>query len=406
MSTVDFAELYARRARAFEGKRETVAGGLALSGGGFRAMLFHVGSLRRLNELGALDPLHRISSVSGGSLTSARLALDWQRIVGPAAVASGFDDFQKRVFDFAGKRIDIASGLVGIVRPRRSISESVAKRYRPLLGERRLSEVPGAKPRFVFCATNLGTGSLLRFAEPYTADRRVGHRKNLDLPLTTVVAASSAFPPVLSPMRIELEKDVDDLTQQWPDDPIPELAGTDYARYLELSDGGVYDNLGVQPLERYHTMLVSDGGGPFEYEDSVKSDWVQHMIRTMKVIDNQVRSLRRLDLVTDMKKGRRRGAYWGINTAYSEYPDRVLDIHDSWSEYLSQVPTRLHKIDPTVRKQLINLGYGLADAAIRSYVVDEDDREKLPEVRLPFEDEPLSGPAPLPFGKKPVWKFW
>lgn len=39
---------------------------LCLSGGGYRAMLFHIGVLWRLNEIGWLPKLDRISSVSGG----------------------------------------------------------------------------------------------------------------------------------------------------------------------------------------------------------------------------------------------------------------------------------------------------------------------------------------------------
>jgi len=42
--------------------------GLALSGGGFRATLFHLGAFWRLNELGYLPNLDRVSSVSGGSI--------------------------------------------------------------------------------------------------------------------------------------------------------------------------------------------------------------------------------------------------------------------------------------------------------------------------------------------------
>jgi hypothetical protein len=41
---------------------------LCLSGGGYRAMLFHLGGLWRLNELGHLPKLARVSSVSGGSV--------------------------------------------------------------------------------------------------------------------------------------------------------------------------------------------------------------------------------------------------------------------------------------------------------------------------------------------------
>ena len=51
----------------------------ALSGGGYRAALFHMGAMRRLFELGVLqDPEFRtVPSVSGGSLASAALAQAW-----------------------------------------------------------------------------------------------------------------------------------------------------------------------------------------------------------------------------------------------------------------------------------------------------------------------------------------
>jgi hypothetical protein len=73
---------------------------LSLSGGGYRAMLFHVGSLWRLAQLGILSleshtavaptgapipigQLQRVSSVSGGSIEAAQLALRWQERAGP-----------------------------------------------------------------------------------------------------------------------------------------------------------------------------------------------------------------------------------------------------------------------------------------------------------------------------------
>src|SRR5713226_2319013 len=51
---------------------------LCLSGGGYRAMLFHVGALWRLNEVGLLKDAKRISAVSGGSITAGYLAVAWQ----------------------------------------------------------------------------------------------------------------------------------------------------------------------------------------------------------------------------------------------------------------------------------------------------------------------------------------
>jgi NTE family protein len=54
---------------------------LCLSGGGYRAMVFHLGALIRLNELGLLPRLKRVSSVSGGSITSACRQRDAQPLV-------------------------------------------------------------------------------------------------------------------------------------------------------------------------------------------------------------------------------------------------------------------------------------------------------------------------------------
>ena len=70
---------------------------VCLSGGGYRAMLFHTGVLWRLIELELLSPINhsaklpggqsaaigtfkRISSVSGGSIISAMLGFKWSRL--------------------------------------------------------------------------------------------------------------------------------------------------------------------------------------------------------------------------------------------------------------------------------------------------------------------------------------
>src|SRR5208283_3651720 len=45
--------------------------GLALSGGGSRAIAFHLGCLRALNQLGLLDRVVVLSTVSGGSVIGA-----------------------------------------------------------------------------------------------------------------------------------------------------------------------------------------------------------------------------------------------------------------------------------------------------------------------------------------------
>ena len=55
--------------------------GLALSGGGFRASIFHLGVLRRLAEAGWLNKIDVISTVSGGSIVGAFAALGWKDVL-------------------------------------------------------------------------------------------------------------------------------------------------------------------------------------------------------------------------------------------------------------------------------------------------------------------------------------
>jgi NTE family protein len=73
------APVQAIPADALEGKPEPGMA-LCLSGGGYRAMVFHVGSLWRLYESGLLGQIKRISSVSGGSITAGLLGLMWRQL--------------------------------------------------------------------------------------------------------------------------------------------------------------------------------------------------------------------------------------------------------------------------------------------------------------------------------------
>jgi hypothetical protein len=90
---------------------------IALSGGGFRAMLYHLGALRRLNEFGLLSVMDRLSTVSGGSLAGAVLGLHWSSLTfGTDGVAAGFDAVEREVIAIADRTIDIPSAALGFLR--------------------------------------------------------------------------------------------------------------------------------------------------------------------------------------------------------------------------------------------------------------------------------------------------
>ena len=91
-------------------------------------------------------------------------------------------------------------------------------------------------------STNVQSGALWRFSRPYMADYRVGMIKNPTTELAVAVAASSAFPPVLSPLKLELDKSLYEL----PSGKVSEDLHTEpYLTDVFLTDGGVYDNLGL-----------------------------------------------------------------------------------------------------------------------------------------------------------------
>jgi NTE family protein len=229
--------------------------GLCLSGGGFRAMLFHLGSLIRLNELGLLPKIDRVSSVSGGSLAAGILAAGWADLgFGPDGSATRFHVVSEPLLRLARKRVDIPAILLGFI-PFVHAANLAALCYdRAVFRKKTLQDLPD-RPRFVFTSTSLQTGVLWRFAREYAADWRVGQWDDPDLRLALAVAASAAFPPMLSPAKIKPPKGS---IRPWTDPTT--LTAPAFGKKLFLTDGGVYDNLGLEPIwKRYRTLLVSDG---------------------------------------------------------------------------------------------------------------------------------------------------
>ena len=179
---------------------------LCLSGGGYRAMVFHIGALWRLYELRLLDKINRISSVSGGSITAGLLALRWRELsFNPASLQN---DFVPKVVGplrrFACKTIDEEAFILDHL-PFGSVSGHIAAAYDDhLFKGATLQDLPD-EPRFVINATNVQSGVLWRFMKPYMRDYCVGEVKTPTVRLAQAVAASSAFPPVLSPLELQLD---------------------------------------------------------------------------------------------------------------------------------------------------------------------------------------------------------
>lgn len=338
---------------------------LALSGGGFRATLFHVGALIRLNECALLPTLARISSVSGGSIAAGRLAVAWPRLRFTDGVARNFDqEVVEPLRAFCRSDVDRRAVALGALSPFSTVGDVLTRIYADeLLEGAKLSELPVA-PRFVFNATNLRTGRLVRMSRDYLADYRVGQVRNPNLPLARAVAASSAFPPILSPVTV----DGSDMAWERVDGADlfddPEQRGE-----LQLTDGGVYDNLGLETVDDFSTLLVSDAGAPFAITGEGGVDWLRQPMRALDIATDQARALRKRWLMERHERIGQKLAFWAIDTDIGEYG--VLDAlptRASVTDPLARIRTRLNPFDDTEQGRLLNWGYALTDAAVRKYL--------------------------------------
>jgi NTE family protein len=335
-------------------------------------MIFHVGVIWRLHETGLLKALKRISSVSGGSITAGALALGWQKLTATPYERASFErDFVAPVRKLSSETIDAESVIFGVLLPG-TISDRIAAAYdKYVFNGATLQDLPD-EPRFVINATNVQSGVLWRVMKPYMADYRVGMVERPTVSLAAAVTASSAFPPVLSPMVMPLDP------ASFRPGSGTDLQKEPYTSKVVLSDGGVYDNLGLGAAwKRYDTILVSDGGGHIADEPEPKTDWARHSYRIFNLVDNQVRALRKRQVIGSYLAAagdaiHRKGAYWGIRTDIADYnlADALACPHAQTMQ-LAETPTRLKLMDDELQERLINWGYAVCDAALRKHVASD-----------------------------------
>jgi len=253
---------------------------LSLSGGGFRATLFHLGVVRFLYEAESvhkgrlLDSVHRIGAVSGGSILGAHLVLNWERYTGEP---DEFDAAARQMIDFV--RSDVRGRIVRrwilgwlLLAPRLlrgrywTLSNLLQVEYKRLYGDARLKDLraptKSARPQLFLNCTSLTTGWPCCFGRSGFTWYEKDEEKSITSPETQVsfaVAASSAFPPLFPPIAISHNVLSCDRSQF----PNPQ----------DLTDGGVYDNLGIDQLmwchkraSDTHLFLISDAGGNFDWE--------------------------------------------------------------------------------------------------------------------------------------------
>jgi NTE family protein len=367
---------------------------LCLSGGGYRAALFHLGVIRRLNELGLLFRVNAISSVSGGSILSACLAKQLQPWPAPGTVLSAAD-FEQRVAEpfeaFCKRNIRTGPLLKRVllpwnwVRPDTAV-RALAKTYGKHLNEQTLGDL-GHQPRFVFCSTdmifgvdwffdsapldksdktNRGVGHTPSPMPTHIGDYQVGYKKDPAGPIAQAVAASSCFPPIFNPL--ELHPKPSEYTRgSYRKDNRNKLV-----KGLSLSDGGVYDNLGSQPvMEDYGVLLVSDGGAVFRSIQPIgRFDLIKRVRRYTAIAGRGGGSMRKRVIIERFETGGWRGTLCGIGTPPSKFAIRSPDCYpdDLVDNQISEIRTDLDCFSDGEQAVLQNHGYLQMDAAARTHL--------------------------------------
>jgi NTE family protein len=114
-------------------------------------------------------------------------------------------------------------------------------------------------------------------------------------------------------------------------------------------------------------VLVSDAGAPFGLEENPHEDYVRQLGRVRDILIDQTRALRKRWLIDEFVAGRKFGAYWGVTTKIDDFAaPGALAKDSSISDALDEIPTRLAGFEPQQQGQLINWGYALCDAGLRT----------------------------------------
>lgn len=318
--------------------------GLALSGGGFRAAAFHLGVFRRLQAQGLLFKLDLLSCVSGGSIAGAFLASRW----GSETVLDELEHYLRT------KSIAVSSVIGGVLDQFDSRLDKLAKTYdRDLFAGKTMSELTGG-PRVYLNATNLATGNMFFFVAgdgkpTEMGEHELGVAPADNFPIAKAVAASSAFPPVFPPLRLE------------PADYPP----ADSVGYVTLTDGGIYDNMGINPLLRERNaldyLIVSDGGKPFEIKIDPTTAGTIVLKEGLDIMMEQIRGLQ-----FDRIEHRAKAKVGPVPLWFSI--DSVLgQVHDGDATFASAIKTNLKALKADEVEVLVRHASGLLTHRIHEY---------------------------------------
>ncbi len=287
--------------------------GVCLSGGGFRAALYGVGVLRYLAEAGTLRDSHVVCGVSGGSIAAAILIAAVARrgpnALDAAYVEEVFDPFVATVASCNVRNRSAVRWLVRRPLPGSKplnvvVGETLRNDLFPQLGD--LRDLPQS-PQLVITATDLMRGRAFRFSRDFIGSWDFKYAPPPPgLTVAAAVAASAAAPPLLPPLQMRTS---------W-------IALWDAPPVITITDGGVYDNLGLEWFQGWESgrppaavaadeLVVVNASGALPRKDRpLRGPFALNRMRAVQYSQTQATRVRWL--VSELEAGRQHGTYLGI----------------------------------------------------------------------------------------------
>ncbi|MCY3688410.1 MAG: ThiF family adenylyltransferase [Gammaproteobacteria bacterium] len=320
--------------------------GLSLSGGGSRAVAFHLGTLRALEDLKLLDEVEVISAVSGGSVLTGLLGytqapfanidlntvhflrrgllvpgcvkllnpLNLLRLVCNVTFV-GLPTLLVDLLAWSAGRVsslsprlrracNYASRCSWPFRRRYSLTHVLADVIVDVVGAHQCDATTRQGKSIVFNACDLSTGTAFRMSNQCFGTYRRGWAPAGELRVADAIMASAAYPPAFPPF-------------DWKR-PFELNGKTDTHRVI-VTDGGVFENLGVTVMEPgrnpqisaisydVETIIVSDAGtGQFTGE-TFPSSWPNRIAQVFSSVTRKVQDATKQRLHDHAKAGRIEG---------------------------------------------------------------------------------------------------
>lgn len=345
---------------------------LVLSGGGIRAMVFHLGMMKLLAERGLMENIDKLSTVSGGSLLTG-LIFQENQMQWPSS-----ELFLTTIYPVLRAKLCQRSLQWGAVRrllnpfnfrfllSRANLLALALKKEWKVSGK--LGDLP-AHPEWSINGTTAENGKRFRFKAKDMGDYTLGYAASDSYPLANAIAVSAAFPGGFGPLVLDAAK-LNWIKRKW-DAPVESGHITDIGyKKLHLYDGGVYDNLGLEPFfdagkgKAKHEgicIIVSDAGAPLAPGFSFGNFNPFRLKRVADIMADQAHALRIRTFSTYLQEDTGRGAFIYINAPVSK---EVLEIS---REFAVRFPTTLRRLNIDEFDRLAEYGYVIATQVERQY---------------------------------------